>query len=1491
MKQDKHRFLRKRRGRKPGKAGSSLALVMMIGAALVIWVMCIMPLMTTTGTTAIQTEEKYDDYLESRSSIEYCKSELENIVKEKVPYTFAVTYDTNGKFQAIPRPDDSGLSVSGAYSALVDYDQLYPTKDVPRNTEEGKTVLAICAVEWKSEENHYQIVIKTYHNGEPGQTYSLIYTLSGSLLIYPESYKQSQALPLSDFVVVDGIMGGKYNEAGELVANKIWKSDINMGNAVSGSGTGGFKEELLPWVMEPSADYANSQEYPAVFKKTAEAALLEEGGSEVGTPITDGDFTDEVWVEPKTDGTKTTPGYTWIETSSDGAITVKLYKDDEYDITDQCTIYLNGEKSDSKKVPTQEGYYTVTIGYEGDSDAKILPVSGLRMAKTVGTVVPHTQPTPTSAINSVVQDGDKYTVTMSGEDGVRYGYCAEDEAEVHWNSVGDNTFEDLEAGETYYFYAYRPAAMVDDGNGYVYKSNSNVQYVGRIFPKKFATELTNGGQYLVLGKNSSVGKNSSDYSAMTVSGNNLSAVSLRGKGIKENGEFFIQNGEELVDNLKWTTNGSGDRWSFHQGESSYLNMTGSYSWIRRKWNLSAEISESEDALTVAINEESTQATVSKFLSDKLVSQTRKTYGYLSISEGISVVRNDENAEAKKSYVYFLDIPKDEHTDVTAPTVAGSLGGDGMVYAIKNNVFEYVGNHGSWTAPDGMEGSNVTVNAVYANGTQCKYETEAKWLNAGEYYLTADITIDGTQYCVELGSHPVGKGSLPANLSIKSIDMDDNDELTVKVTATGWNIDIDKYVGGTRWFGYQKLDDNGKPVDDFKWYPATGADPVTSADELSYTFRLPYGTYNFAVREYGCSNYKGVESAEVKDTIVPTPVTLLAKQINEFVFTYDANTNTTVWYKLPMATVTTTAGTENEKKIQILPYRVKLVFGTPGDPIVWSETLTEDARYYGVKITASNFETDVLKLAKPIGITSEGGHTTSMMRGSSLYFMGQGASINTYGNSIYLTADLLVLNHDIIGGGSVYVAPYSTGEKSTGNTLLFAVNDIQIGDTAVFKEKTFYIIPKDTNIAGLSAESVASLTSYHIDETDKTIPTEVQYFFRQEVYPELNLDIAYANDKQLAHILSSETIGWTEGGCLKNSGTRSSNAAYVVCAYVNEIKGSISCTANRVLIAAKATDGSRTLNVPADLSVTTRYLSIDADQVVQGTNGVKYTIYNLGQDENFFTWLGGITGLTPYHSKTLQIDFERNTSILAGGNTSSVERQICRIDNETDLFANPTIQPLMVTYTASEINGWFNRLSTAAKTVDRYTLLKGDETGKEISLKASFECTLDIYTNYLYVDDSITDISVTGFLDSDIRIRSQESGYSDKEYLGLFTEHSTESYNGTLVYFANDVDFNYTWRIPIVGIEIPKTVTIKQGFYYVYSLDNGTSLKTLATDLFTGDKLEENTEKKPFKVDPNSLKDYSIYIDKDGNISNAYVDTGLFDNTSTGLGGFSGGNVG
>ena len=72
--------------------------------------------------------------------------------------------------------------------------------------------------------------------------------------------------------------------------------------------------------------------------------------------------------------------------------------------------------------------------------------------------------------------------------------------------------------------------------------------------------------------------------------------------------------------------------------------------------------------------------------------------------------------------------------------------------------------------------------------------------------------------------------------------------------------------------------------------------------------------------------------------------------------------------------------------------------------------------------------------------------------------------------------------------------------------------------------------------------------------------------------------------------------------------------------------------------------------------------------------------------------------------------------------------------------------------------------------------------------------------------------------------------------------------------------------------------IAPGFYYILASDDGTSLS----------KLAENPD--DYKVKPEDLKNYSVYINADGSLSNAYVDTGLFDNNSVGLGGFSGGSV-
>ena len=103
--------LRRRKPRRQDKHGSSMALVMIITSALVIWVMCLAPLMATTGTAALKVQNGYTDYLSSRSAIEYAKSELELIVRDEVPYTFAVIKQSNGTYTtytAIPKAHKDG---------------------------------------------------------------------------------------------------------------------------------------------------------------------------------------------------------------------------------------------------------------------------------------------------------------------------------------------------------------------------------------------------------------------------------------------------------------------------------------------------------------------------------------------------------------------------------------------------------------------------------------------------------------------------------------------------------------------------------------------------------------------------------------------------------------------------------------------------------------------------------------------------------------------------------------------------------------------------------------------------------------------------------------------------------------------------------------------------------------------------------------------------------------------------------------------------------------------------------------------------------------------------------------------------------------------------------------------------------------------------------------------------------------------------------------
>lgn len=1443
MKPLRHFFSRALDACKPGrgKAGNSLALVMMVGAALVIWVMCIMPLMATTGTTAAKTEQNYDDYLDSRSSIEYCKSELQDIVTREMPYTFAVIREidpADGKisYSAVRKYDKVSKSLTDAYKSYITYDATDDTKDVPKDTEEGNKVAAICAVGPESG-GVYDITITTFHNGEKGQSYSLSFTVSGSLLIFPESYKQNDALPLSDFAVVDGKMG----------ANHVWESDIAMGTAVDPStgGSGNFTETLLPWKLEPEADYADTKEYPAAFKKTANAAPADD--SAIGEPLTDGEFTNENWIVPTAvSGTGSKPGEIWWEYES-GNIAVYLYKSDQntrFNITNDCTIYLNGKKSDDKAVPKQEGYYCITVDYNGtgaydssENAVNILPASGLRMPKVLNALAEHPQTAPdaseyTIAVEKNTDGTLKVTLNANDTEGILYAYCEkpqdDDKVKVTWSE--SNVFDQLNPAKTWYFYACRPAEIKDVVEDEVtvkrFYEDSEPTYLGAVCPAEYATSLESGTAYAIVGESN---------------GQSYVMDANQGADPLNIGDGYIIAGPDGLNIPAWTATASESQW-YLQNNGNYLTMTGTYEkfLIWGSWTLTLSTASEDDGnglFTVGFGgSDGTDAKVSRLLK----SGQRSTTGYLSLS-----TNSRFTATKDSSYVKFLKVP-----DVgTAPSVPSpsdyQLVDDEMkdgkfVLDYKTPSFTYVGEH---IFPE------AKLETLYANGK------EVTSLDPGVYYLTAKLEVgkkeDGTAIYryADLGMLTILKSTENGAPDL-TITQSPGDDLTVTLStnAPAYGSDNNRNM---LHFGYKA---DGEQ--DFHWYPA-------DKDKQSRTFRLMPGKYQFAVCRFGDSTYEAVTTSDGYE-ITFKPVELTEENKVEFLYTFDKDSGT-VWYKLPE---------------RILPCRVKLVFGSPiGDTdIKWSETYTEGTTtYYGVIVESSNRSdlNTVLQVPPPVGITNLNGHTTSMMRGSSLYFMGRDNSINTYGNSVYLTADLVVLNKGIglddQGRGHVYVTPYSSGEGTPGDVLLFTVNDITCNGVA-FKARTFYRVRKDTDLCNPTG----------VTELGDVQTKEVKDLFRLGVYPEINLDIAYASDEQLAHVVSSETIGWTNGGTLIGAND-ATNAGFVVCAYVSDINGSVSYKANRVLIAT-GDDSSHTLSVPANLTFTTRYLSIDADQVMG--NGASFTIKNLGQDSSFIQSISNALGLTGYSSKTLQVDFERNTQIVSG-DTTNVERQICRYDDGANLFS-ATPQPLTAPYTTSEIQNLFSSwIASTVKTVDRYITLSCKDGSGSLNVGSLTTCELDIYANYIYVDPSVTKINVSGYFGSDLRISSQESGYTTNEYLGLFKDNSAESYSGTLVYLGTDVAFTYREGL----FEGSRTKTIKKGFYYVYSKDNGTSLKDLATNLFEGDNLNDNVDKKPYRIDPSSLKNYSVYIDSEGNISNAYVDTGIWDNTNTGLGGFSGGNVG
>ena len=1508
--------LRRRKPRRQDKHGSSMALVMIITSALVIWVMCLAPLMATTGTAALKVQNGYTDYLSSRSAIEYAKSELELIVRDEVPYTFAVIKQSNGTYTtytAIPKVNEDNFN-NPLYKDYVSSPSLSDDKpDVPNMGNKGADVAAICAVTPPVVGGtEYKIQITTYNNGVKALSFNVIYTLNGSLLIYPEAYKQTDALPINDFVLVDGIMGGKYDANGNWVANTIWNSGITESTAESLD----FTETMLPFLENPANGYADAREYPAVFKTTALPAKYEAGTTEVlKDPIKDEPYTSEEWILPFGAYENGTP-----DTSTVGAVYLKEDNDkfyvymcvgesSEQNITSSFTaLHANGTtyyKSNNRNyfsLPKGSEAYAVTADYSGtgaynkDAAYNALPRSGMTVYRYSGIEAKY-QSKETLAPNvSAEFSGNTLIVTINNVSGAKYYSTAKPN---QWSTSNRFTIENPTG--VYYFYAYMPAQIGSDGK----VTTSEVTYAGAVSTYKADTPKEGEGTYLLVNSNGAAMKSSGDTSVTA------EMISVEGSNPASVGAIVINPNNTDYTRFKWTAKREDDSIDLYQylsRNNRYVTFNGDYLSSNSSWSYSVNLNTRKDTLTL----DSSKNTLYQEITDtyttgsgcSTVQNEVKATAYLNIANGDVSLTNSSTPA-----VYFIDASV---LSTSAPIPSSIPAPTESFYS------EY---------PE-----NIAWDSLYANGKEVEDKNISN-LAPGSYILSGKAQ-DGKLLMPNL-IH-IYKNDYATNpVSITSIKQDDNDDSKITVTA-------ETTSKNQLYIGYQVVNSNTEiRWNDYFWFPAEGN---------TVTFCLPIGEniqYSFAALDVGDSTTAQATQSQVESFAFADLTEYTFRPIDFMYYLKEDSSQdagySIFWYKMP-----TDEG--------VWPRKVHLKFKVAGE---WQDSPGAEIDEYGITIDGSLYTGDnVLVLSNPVGLTTENDRTSSMLSGASLYFMGGidgSPSIDTYNNAIYLTTDLLVLNGDMKmtcleenldpetglpkSGvlSAIYVYPYKANDikdedRDTTNTkvLLFAASNVKNpnGET-VFLKNCFYEIPSGTNIFNLTP---AKAESYKIGESNPNNAAamdSVKAKFKEKKYPEISFDIAFAKKTQLSHLVSGETQGWTVNGIMQEGSDGDDfNEGYAVCLYVNDTdkNGEIHRSANRILIAAAENSG-RVFNVRNDTTFTTRYLSIDASSIQQGSDGVQLTIYNLGQNEAFedkqIKYLADNYGFdldtTAYSSKTLQIDYERNTTIrLADNRSSNVLPQVCRYSDGADLFVD-TMEELMTPYTTAEVerlrssvtSGLRSVVSTI-RSVDRYVRFSAetDASGNvdnSIDLHANNEMVYEIFANYVYFDNSVASISVTRsegyaiFLEgmlfdkTDIIFNTQERGYNANEYISFFSTPSAEAYSGTLIRVESDIKVTYmkkhdsllgdTWEKDSGG-------TLSAGYYYINAREepDGVGLSELIKDLEDYEKEKDNGYKYKYYIGktPEMLKDYEAAINPDR--SNAFVDSGLHGGTYGAAQGFSGGTV-
>ena len=1528
-------------GARRGKKGSSLAFVMIIGAALVIWVMCIAPLMTTTGTVAYKTQGDQTVYLAGRSAIEFCKAELSRVVDSgEYPYTFCVVTDASGNYVAYKKGSDAALGddYNTRVTRITDTDanDKKSVDDYPKTDD----VVAICAVDMKAD-GSYDIVMTSWDNCEKGQEYHATFVPTGSLKIHPEAYSDGDALPLSDFVLVDGQLG----------PNTVWNSTITMNNAESLT----FYESMLSSdkAVQEGFDlnvYANSGEYPAVFKTTAHTALAE--NSSVGEEISEGYMSSsETWIVPHCDTSKAnTKGYVflygqqvWIRTAdgnagAGGANTLN--------ITDKCTLYYNGNPNFfSGKINT----YTVTVSYSGtdysgelesgevftkykEGEVNILPFSGFRPESGSydgsGSVMESgknsvSQNYSVQALEAVQKEKNGKTVTTYT---VTLGHGKNEKGEIQWdnslvygcvkvnaqgNLVGEtewktsNVFEGLEAPTedfSYFFYVYKPDTY-DAASGKI-TGASDVVGAGMLFKPTEVTNLSTGN-YLI-GNDQSHVLNSDLGLADLYS--NLSALA---------GEYKIIATAQNNPAYTWKVNKSGSTYSIQSNDGRYLNINGTISeyvfetqssehvtkdyWIYKEKHscnkrTSATVTGVSDlGISLGTQAQSFQLVDGNVLLRELETTIKaKQYGTSAPSEDCSYNENNSEKNFTLEVKLYLDLSgtaaaanKDNGSTIKFFKIPSTPSSTPARPTSSANVVESVNYKAAGFTLAELVTNSGTVQELYANGETIPMSEGKYYLNAGQYTIVFRSQVDGLSFW-HYGTLKVNKNTTdndPNDLNVTTSRVEE-DTFTIHVEATGWHTD-----GGYHYFGFEEVG-TGK----IEWH---------SAVDVGYTFRLGFGTYNFYVKEVGSNNYGPVDTTEgtkvTQEIVMPVVSAPPAINAGMFWYTLDEDGEDT-WYKLPQdvypsrITITKYHYSLDQKCKNHSDWTCNSILGRLCRESTFESTdfqgihtikddyerliaVTKETTLIGLTISIDNPEgiTDVtITLNAPMGQNQIGDHIASIMQGESLYFMGN-PSINTHGNAVSLKTDLLVLNTQFTNDGVEGADNTISVQSYSGNSTIMVyagANINNINGQQIFAAGHFYEIPSGCNLW--------SLTSAEVTDLGTADSQTVKAKFRNKEYPNINMDIANASREQLGRIVSSETIGWTDRGVLSGSNSES-NAAYCVTAYVTNVSGNVKYKANRVMMAG-AKENNYSLSIPEGMEITTRYLSIDADEVT----GTSLMLYNLAQDQDFIQALSNVLGITNSYSQTLQVDYERPNTRIGGTNMIS---QICRYSHGTDLLAKAADkQSLIATYSVDLIESLFtgglSGLASTVKTVDRYISIEPSGNDTTIDLSALLSVNLNMYANYVYFDPSVTKINLSSWLDSDVMISPQEDGYTTHEYLGLFQTHSADSYSGTILFFGNDL---------VVDYPSGSDVTIQKGFYRVqsgvYLSDfgvasniGGEGSKIEAILLFSWDDAAK-------RAGIDKLRSYSVYIDPaTGEFSDTYVDTGLDSNDSGGLGGFSGGKV-